>query len=239
MVRQKPLACFKRRAITDQNTVHRMLLHARQGLVGNTLGAQRGRHRCEALQLYRVTCLYRRVQRGRPVGFHRQHRDIVPAVAPEPFDHATEQAAAAHRQHHRIGLVPGCRNFIHQAGMPGPQQRVIEGVNKGIVRPDQGLRQRVGLLPRAAMHHHLGTLLVQQILGAFGGGLRHYHRDRHTQLAPGVGYRQAGIATGRGHEVAGAPGMVHFAGMAHPAQLERATGLKRVELQPDRAASGQ
>ncbi len=89
------------------------------------------------------------------------------------------------------------------------------------------------------MYHHFCILLMQQLLGPLGGGLGYHDRHRHAEFATGVCHCQAGVATGRGDEVPRTTGMVDFAGMAHPAQLERTAGLQGVELEPDRSAGGQ
>lgn len=112
-------------------------------------------------------------------------------------------------------------------------------MNEGIASAYQGQCQFVGFLPRAAVYQYLGIFQAQQFLGPFGGGLGHHHGHRHPQFAPGVGHRQAGIAPRGRHQVPGTPRVVNLAGVAHPAQLERATRLQGVKLEPDVAPGSQ
>ncbi|MNH32222.1 hypothetical protein D3C79_926500 [compost metagenome] len=89
------------------------------------------------------------------------------------------------------------------------------------------------------MHHHVGVFQAQQLLGPLGGGLGNYNGHRHTQLAPRIRYCQAGVAARGRNELLGATGLMHFAGVADAAQLERAARLQGIELEPDVSARSQ
>ena len=86
------------------------------------------------------------------------------------------------------------------------------------------------------MDDDFGVLLADQALGQFGGRFRDHDDDGDLQLSPGVGDGDAGVAAGGGDEAGLSRPRVVFAGGADAAQLERAGGLQRVQLQPDRAA---
>ena len=104
--------------------------------------------------------------------------------------------------------------------MPGPQQRIVKRVDKGIVGTQQGLGQRIGLVPDGAMHDQLGALGADQCPCMLGRGLGNDHGDGHRQLPSRIGHGNAGIAARRGHKALLALARQGLAGMAYAAQLE-------------------
>ncbi|MNN62905.1 hypothetical protein D3C81_1782400 [compost metagenome] len=74
-----------------------------------------------------------------------------------------------------------------------PEQRVIEGMDVGIVVTQQRQRQGVGLVPGLAVDDDFGLLLADQLFGPLGGGFRHHHSNRQAQTATGVGDGDPGI----------------------------------------------
>ncbi|MCY1186208.1 hypothetical protein D9M73_270550 [compost metagenome] len=63
---------------------------------------------------------------------------MAPTIALEALDNARQQPAAANRKHHRIRHeLPGPGHFVDQGGVPLPQQRVVEGMQEGIIGRQQ------------------------------------------------------------------------------------------------------
>ena len=178
-------------------------------------------------------------QRGRAFGFHGHQGHVVPAVALQAFGHAGQQAAAAHRQHHRVRFHAGAGYFIDHAGMALPQQRVVEWMQESILRREHSLRQRVGFLPGGAVHDDFGAFLRDQGPGPRAGRFRHHDDDGNAQAASRISHGDAGIAAGRRDETAGAAPRVFFAGETDAADLEGAGRLQGFELEPDGAVAVQ
>ncbi len=197
-------------------------MHLRQieGPLADLARAQRGGNAGDAVQQH-AAALGQRLRQGVGAGRLRgNHGHIGPAVALQALNHAGQQAAAAHGQHHGVGLEVGSSQLIDQGGMPRPQQRVVKRMDKGILGAQQGLGQGIGLVPDGAMHDQLGALGTDQCPRMLGRGLRYDHGDGYGQLPPGIGHGNAGIAARRSHKALLALARQGLAGMAYAAQLE-------------------
>ena len=75
-------------------------------------------------------------------------------------------------------------------------QEALIDFDQAAIYTIHGFCQRIGFLPRFAMHDNLCPFLPYQCLGPFRDGFGHHHDDRDREMASCIGNRDAGIPTG-------------------------------------------
>mmetsp|Transcript_11876 Transcript_11876/g.30043 ORF Transcript_11876/g.30043 Transcript_11876/m.30043 type:complete len:350 (+) Transcript_11876:184-1233(+) len=169
---------------------------------------------------------------------HAQHL-LRPAHLRQALQDAQQQAAAAHRRHHRAGRPAAERlvDLMHHRGVAGPEVGLVKGVDEHAAGAGgDALRLHVGLAPLRPCHLDVRAVAPEAGVDEGGRRLGQHHRHRQADLLPGVRSSQARVAAGGGHQLRRAALQRPLARIAHAAQLEGARRLQRVHLDPHRPA---